>query len=61
MIKRLYAVNKLAYLGLLGFLSIPLALYTKDPKWFGLTGFFGLLGYFKEIPEKSEYYSSKNL
>jgi len=41
-------VNKLAYLGLLGFLSIPLALYTKDFKWFGLTGFFGFLGYFNK-------------
>ncbi len=27
--KKLSGVNKLAYLGLLGFLSIPLMLYTK--------------------------------
>ncbi len=52
MIKRFHAVNKLAYLGLLGFLSVPLALYTKDPKWFGLTGFFGLLGYFRQTATK---------
>ncbi|MGN9165857.1 hypothetical protein ACTNDY_11370 [Tissierellaceae bacterium HCP3S3_D8] len=44
--KKIKKVNKLAYLGLIGFLSIPLALYTKDPKWFGLCGFFGFLGYF---------------
>lgn len=44
--KKINKVNKLAYLGLIGFLSIPLALYTKNPKWFGLCGFFGFLGYF---------------
>ncbi|NLY45061.1 MAG: hypothetical protein GX053_03600 [Tissierella sp.] len=44
--KRVKTVNKLAYLGLLGFLSVPLALYTKNPKWFGLFGFFGFFGYF---------------
>lgn len=46
--KRLSGVNKLAYLGLLGFLSVPLMLYTKDSKWLGLIGFFGFLGYFKK-------------
>ena len=46
--KKLSGVNKLAYLGLLGFLSIPLMLYTKNSKWIGLTGFFGFLGYFKK-------------
>ena len=46
--KKLSGVNKLSYLGLLGFLSVPLMLYTKDFKWLGLIGFFGFLGYIKK-------------
>ena len=40
-------VSKLAYLGLLGYIGIFLALYTRDNKWFGLVGFFPFLNYYK--------------